>query len=280
MNLKWYKIDIVCEDSYKPPFFIGSMIRGALGFALKKVVCINPTYECSGCFSANSCLFYRFYEEKNSYHSYRLSTRLGEDRLEFSIYLFEDAVSKLPYILSSIYTLLEVNGLGKDKERVKIKNIKVSNSLVYKDGKFLSLNDIKPQEFNPKDNLNDTLLLNFKTPLRIKSNNRFLRDAKEGLKLITLINSIHRRYYQIKGLEIPKLNYQIQGELKSNLKYLELYRYSNRQKSKMRLGGLMGEIDLYNLDRVSSLYLQLGEILGVGKQTVFGLGDYELKSIY
>jgi CRISPR/Cas system endoribonuclease Cas6 (RAMP superfamily) len=145
-------------------------------------------------------------------------------------------------------------------------------------GRFLSLEGIEAREFLP-ERLDSEWRLEWQMPLRIKEGNRFARDDR-GVKLTTLIRSIHRRYHQIKGREAPQLDYRLHGEItRGEWRHLDLYRYSNRQHTRMKLGGLMGNLRIEGLDKESSRYLQLGEILGVGKQTVFGLGSYSLRPI-
>ncbi|BDY11956.1 CRISPR system precrRNA processing endoribonuclease RAMP protein Cas6 [Hydrogenimonas cancrithermarum] len=272
MQLKWHKIDVVAETGYKPPFFAGSMLRGALGVALKQVVCINPAYRCEGCFAAEKCVYYDFYEKKNAFHSYRIVSSLGSDRLRFGIYLFEEAADRLPYVLSAIKKAFEESGLGREKERVKIASIRIGNRLVYDGESFASLAHIEPSGLDI-GTLSSKAHLTFNLPLRMKSENRLAREVS----LPTLISGIHARYRAIKGLSPQKLGYKIRGEITSQrMRHLDLYRYSNRQRTRMKLGGLIGEMTLEGLDKQTAAYLKIGEIIGAGKQTVFGLGDYRL----
>ena len=74
---KYTKISILAKSSFELSYFTGSMYRGALGYALKKVTCINPSLKCEGCFALSSCLYYDFYEKNNAYHNYRLDLELG-----------------------------------------------------------------------------------------------------------------------------------------------------------------------------------------------------------
>ncbi|BBG66779.1 CRISPR repeat RNA endoribonuclease Cas6 [Hydrogenimonas sp.] len=270
MDLKWFKIDVTAEEGYKPPFFAGSMLRGALGVALKRVVCINPSFCCDQCFAADSCLYYDFYEKKNTFHPYRITSALGMNRLKFSVWIYEDATSQLPYMLSAVKYALEVNGLGRKKEKVKVCSIETGGRRVYDGDKFSSLSEIVPEHFMLNE-LHSGAVLKMRTPLRIKKENRLSRE----LDLPMLVSSIHGRYRQMKRMEPSRPGYDIRGEISSSrLKHLDLYRYSNRQKSRMKLGGLIGSIGFQGLDKQSYAYLKLGEVLGVGKQTVFGLGDY------
>lgn len=275
MHLKWLKIDIETDESdFSPPFFIGSMLRGAIGNALKRVVCINPSYKCEECFAADDCLYHQFYELKNIAHSYRLGITLQQQKLDFSFYLFEDATKSLPYVLSAIQKALEDVGVTKARKKVKIKKINIDGKMVYDGKKFLSLKDIEPKEFE-LDDFHQNVHLEFSMPLRIKQKNHF---ARESVQLHTLINNIANRYKQLKGSDVSKLGYIVKGEVKNaSFTFVDMQRYSNRQKSKMNMGGIKGKMDIYGLDKQSYLYLKLGEIIGAGKQTVFGLGSYKMK---
>lgn len=107
-----YSVILVSIPNSKAPFFIGSQIRGALGYALKRVTCINPKFTCDGCFGSKECLYYEFYELKNSYRNYRLDFRLGQIGYEFGLYLFEDACNSVAYMVSALYIMLSQYGLG------------------------------------------------------------------------------------------------------------------------------------------------------------------------
>ena len=74
MELNYSVIDV--KSSFKLPYeFIGSTIRGVLGIALKKVLCINPSYECKGCFAKDNCVFYDLYE--SNFAKFRLKISLN-----------------------------------------------------------------------------------------------------------------------------------------------------------------------------------------------------------
>ncbi|QTA89248.1 CRISPR system precrRNA processing endoribonuclease RAMP protein Cas6 [Desulfonema magnum] len=63
----------------------------------------------------------------------------------------------------------------------------------------------------------------------------------------------------------------------SDLRWYDWQRYSARQKTKMNLGGLVGEVVFSGeLDEFLP-YVRLCEFLNVGKSCTFGLGKYELK---
>ena len=80
--------------------------------------------------------------------------------------------------------------------------------------------------------------------------------------------------------EFQKIPHEIQGEIvKKQIRYEELTRKSNRQKTTMNLGGIIGEMQINNIDKQSYHILKLGEILACGKSTVFGLGKIEIEEM-
>ena len=52
---------------------------------------------------------------------------------------------------------------------------------------------------------------------------------------------------------------------------------SNRQKSTMNLGGLLGSIEVKNINKEAYEVLKVGELIGAGKQCVFGLGKIKVE---
>jgi len=276
LQLSWIKIDIEIKNDTRIPFFTGSMLRGVIGHALKRVVCINPSYQCENCFAQRECTFYKFYEEKNIFHLYRLGVTLQPENLNFSFYLFEEAKVSLPYVMRSIINAFEEEGIGKSRTKVKVDAMYISEQCVYDGKNFLSLADIVPESLHLKAYQPD-VALEFSMPLRLKENNKIVR---ESFQLHTLISSIHNRYIHLRGEENTSLGYRVEGEIiASSMKYVDMQRYSNRSQTRMKIGGVKGNLMIKGLDMKSYEYLQIGEIIAAGKQTVFGLGAYTLKEI-
>ena len=274
--IDYHKLDIKLKSSDITPFsFIGSTLRGAFGVSLKKVVCINPSLKCKGCFAKDSCLYYEFFEEKNKAHKYRFDIKLNPKKYNFKLYLFEDATQRLPYVVSALHKMLTKQGLTRDRKTFEIKKIKCNDKTIYKDGKF-DLKDIKPQRFEI-DSISKDINLELKTPLRIKHQNKLL-NKKPPLEI--LLYSIQNRLAQIKDEPIAKLPFEPSyKEGRYNITFKDQTRRSNRQKTKLQIGGIIGEINYHDIDEKSYILLKLGEIIGVGKQTVFGMGKIKVKNL-
>ncbi|MHB8292805.1 MAG: CRISPR system precrRNA processing endoribonuclease RAMP protein Cas6, partial [bacterium] len=112
--------------------------------------------------------------------------------------------------------------------------------------------------------------LKFLTPLRIKQNNCLVRDM---IDLDKLLQAIYFRICEIEGEERQYLNYKPYYKILSkNIKFEDYSRYSNRQHIKMLFGGLVGYIEIDDLDNTSYNLFKILEIIGIGKSTAFGLG--------
>jgi len=272
--LKYVKLSILLKT--KPPFFIGSQIRGALGYALKKVVCINPTYKCQDCFAVKNCIYFDFFEKKSIFHKFRLDFNLGSEVYDFSYYLFDDSVKNLPYIVSAFYKLFTQIGLSKRNITYKEFDMFVNDELITKNSNIELPKDYsKTLSIDPKTTSSDKIKIEFITPLRIKKQNRLI--TADNLEIEDLLNSINKRSLQLQNRPLEKLGFKSSAKIvKKDLKFLDLKRYSNRQKTGMNLGGLVGTIEINDIDELSYKLLKQGEIIGVGKQTTFGLGKIKV----
>jgi len=247
--------------------FLGSAIRGVFGVGLKNVVCINPTKECNDCFAKDGCLFYDFFEKAAP--KYRLDLNLG-GKVDFNLYLFEEYASKYPYVLSAIYKAFKEIGITKKRLKPDFK-LYLNDKLIF-DKEFMQIEN-KILEFNVDEYKENGVLL-IKTPIRIKQNNLFLRD---NIPLEVILRSIHHRYLKLTNKPITKLPFTPKYNVTfSNFNFLDFKRFSNRQKTSMKLGGVVGSIQIEDMDENTYKYLKLGELIGVGKQVTFGLGKIEL----
>ena len=267
--MKYHKIEVKINTKLKAPYFTGSMLRGAMGYALKKVTCINPSYNCEGCFAQSSCLYHNFYEQKNNFHKYRFDIELGSNKFDFRLYLFDDACDGLPYVLSALEMMLREIGLSKENHTFSELEFFLNGVSIYENGAFSSI-EIPVKTFQI-DSFCPNVKLRLLTPLRMKKNNKFLRD---DVDLEDILRSVYQREQEIfYGNKVFKLNYEPKIETSLKLfKHQELLRKSNRQKQKMNMDGVIGEMALMGLDKRSYELLKLGEVIAVGKQTVMGLG--------
>ena len=265
--MKYSIIEFKSEEKL-PYKFIGSTIRGVIGQALKRVVCINPKYECKGCFAIKDCVFAKMYE--GEFNKFRLAFDL-DGKVDFKLYLFEELSEKVPYILSAIYKAFREIGITKKRKKIDDFKIYLNNNLVY-DGEFREFEN-KAFIFEFPKEIKNEVLIRFLTPVRIKENNRYVRD---DIKIETLLRNINHRFLKLQNKTPQKLDFTPEIKvLDKKLSFVDFNRYSNRQKTKMKLGGVLGEIRA-EVDDNTYKYLKLGEVIGVGKQVTFGLGNMKV----
>jgi hypothetical protein len=144
------------------------------------------------------------------------------------------------------------------------------------------------RQLPPLNVLHLNLKLSFLTPIRL----RVQGDLQGGVSFEMLIRSLLRRLWQLTqvhggggpGFDHRALIERAKGVsvVRSQLWWLDWTRYSGRQKTRMQLGGLVGEV-AYGFGDVETLseflpLLLAGELLHVGKNTTFGLGRYEIRA--
>lgn len=260
--MRYIKLTIKINSTDKPPYFIGSQLRGAFGYALKNIANID-----------NDNIYSKFFEEKDVTHQYRFDIRLGVQAYNFSFYLFEESCDEIFTIICAFHEMLTKIGLGKVNKTYNDFEIILNDDLKID---ILNLEKIENlvKTFEEKKYFKN-IVLTLVTPLRIKKDGVFVVD--ESITLESILNSIYSRSLSIQGKKIEKLPFIPKYEIISkDIYFNDLKRYSNLQKTSMNLGGIMGEIVISNIDEKSFNLLCLGELIAVGKQTVFGLGKINI----
>jgi hypothetical protein len=129
----------------------------------------------------------------------------------------------------------------------------------------------------------DLLKLRFITPTRIKIRDDLLLQ----IDFATLVRNLMRRLSMLMAVHGGRrLDMDFRGLLDraaavgtvdSSIRWWDWVRYSATQRTKMRLGGFVGEIAYQGRAMAEWLPLLIaGEVLRVGNGTGFGLGRYEL----
>nr|WP_320012207.1 CRISPR system precrRNA processing endoribonuclease RAMP protein Cas6 [uncultured Desulfobulbus sp.] len=305
-------MSILCQDlkihcrwvtEARLPDYAGSALRGAFGWALKKSSCALRRQDCTACLLRQRCAYAWIFEterytDANSRpvnvrpHPFVVRPGIGcagsgkeGEAWEFSMLLIGEGGEYLPHIVYSI-RLMGESGIGSSKRnglgRFQLERIVAGTNVIYdgSSGMLLNNNPVAELCMGEQGQRRETkrIRIHFHTPLRLKYNNGLLRD----LPFHVLIRACLRRISSLEevyGQGEPKLDYiglinraeRVQT-VTSTLRWQEMLRYSNRQKQKTSLSGLVGVVE-YRGDLTE--YLNLLEYCGlvhIGKQTVFGLG--------
>lgn len=136
---------------------------------------------------------------------------------------------------------------------------------------------------HPANPVSSHLKLRFATPTRIKANG----DLQAGLSFELLVKNLLRRVALLTAVHGSKqLELDHRGlieraasvtTVRSDLHWYDWERWSNRQQTKMKLGGFVGEAE-YAGELLNEFLpvLAAGEVLHLGGSTAFGLGRYKI----
>ncbi|RJX26932.1 MAG: CRISPR system precrRNA processing endoribonuclease RAMP protein Cas6 [Desulfurivibrio sp.] len=291
------------------PAFKGSMLRGAFGHALKKVVCALRRSPCSDCLLSATCVYSLIFEPhiippdnrttktSSRPHPYVLQPPADNargyepgDAFTFGLTLFGPANDYLPHIIYAVEQMGQT-GLGRRGDNGRgcfaLAAVETEGATIYDgDRKILSqgfpLRNLELQA--PPVDAVSTLTVRLLTPLRLKHDNRF----QQTLPFHLLIRAALRRIASLEetfGQGEPQLDYR--GLVKragqvatreNDCQWIDLKRYSNRQQTDMLMGGLQGEM-VYEGDLAEFLpLLRYCETTHLGKQTAFGLGQLRIEA--
>jgi hypothetical protein len=230
--------------------------------------------------------------------SYSRFEKGGE--LHFGLTLLGQAIDYLPYMIYAIsemahkglgsrripFELKEAYAIGEKGSKIKIYSGKTQQiATPVRVAKSLSeLVKTRLEELENESSDSDVLKIRFVTPTRI----RVAGDLLAEIGFQALVKNMLRRLSMLMEIytgQKPDWDYrgliESAAEVKTISSTLEWYdweRYSNRQKTKMTLGGFLGEVQ-YQGKAIKAFYPLLAacELFNIGSGTSFGLGKYEIK---
>jgi hypothetical protein len=268
------------------------------------VACAVPRQQCGKCILAETCLYNKVFEvnkHKDTSNNKRIAapphpylfeppeTRQTdfplESYLDFNLILLGEVNNSLPFFVYAIQKMGQMGIGSRHEDRqicFEVRDIyNTNNQSIF----VAETNQLKPgpwsTNLNPPSVLTPSqgeLSLRLKTPLRQKNANKLAND----LPFPILVRAILRRIaavFTAHAQNEPDLDYKglikradDVGILESNLRWQDIRRYSNRQKSGMLMGGLVGGITYGGTVGEYAPLLELAQYLHLGKQTTFGLG--------
>ncbi len=309
-----YDFNLNCFSAVEFRWFAGSTLRGALGGVFRKLVCVTRAPTCEGCPLRYQCAYgyvfetapppssqrLRLYESVprpyvlDVHDSGRLLFEQGE-QLCFTLTLVGRAIDYFPYVVLAVERLQE-SGLGKGRregkgrfalEEIHARRADGSTVRVYTPETrldLLNLPTIRGAEIvqHAQSLPAHRLRLRFLTPTRLRFEGRLTDDIQFHHLVRALLHRLSGLLYFHCGAE-PETDYaaliaqaQEVRTVHRNLQWVEQARYSQRQKSLVRMGGFTGEM-VFEGDLEPFLpLLVVGEYVHVGKGTVMGMGRIQI----
>lgn len=277
-----YLFRLKTETRIQLPPYKGSALHGGFGHALKK---ITPFYYQQLCEPGQS----------NAHPKpYVLLPPLDSDTIyppghQFSceLTLFGNAILHFPICHAALEYLGREMGFGNNRGRFIVEGIETAQpthcSQQVEPGQGISGEDIAAS--CPVMNTNQ-ITIHFPTRLRLKADGRLIRQPPPFhlffARLLGRLNTLSSLYGSGKIAEHDLRNELLQQAkkitiVKADAHWSDLPRFSGRQQSWMKFGGLLGSIS-YEGDLQPFLpYIALGEWTHVGGKTSFGLGKIAME---
>ena len=279
------------------PALMGSAWRGVIGWELKKLICPFDRFsQCAECSISGQCPYYVLYELKSSLpglgdtpKGYILYSEMIEQNhiLELNITLIGDC-TKFWIVMTKAVFNGQKTGLGRDRTPYKI----------------LSWGEIQPNEIfvpmtlDPVDHAGSRCAFSLKsfvkgistngskidvrftTPVRLRRKGKYISKMDWPFyfscfaRRVESLNCIFEKGSPLgkSKWKIIKEKFDVIDQIESNLKWCDYYRYSNRQKRKVPMGGLVGNATISTPGEWFAEWWKAISILHIGKGAAMGMG--------
>ena len=276
-----------------PAEYAGSAWRGAFGHALRERSCQTGMDDCEHCSVRHECAYTYLFETPIARASLRgLNTNAPHPliirplpnaqahRCELELTLIGAAIDHQALVASAM-AQAALGGVGRLMTRYQLQAVE------YHDGRQWS--DRMPAS-HPVPTLPrcpEQLMVHMITPLRLKQHEKDRRPS--SLTPLLWLLAIRQRLAQlslchaseqgIASASLPYLREEDCPALRHALRWIELERYSSRQRRRHQMGGLFGQM-AFSLHGLEDFWPALwhGQYLHAGRLTVMGMGAYRLET--
>ncbi|WJW76662.1 CRISPR system precrRNA processing endoribonuclease RAMP protein Cas6 [Thiohalobacter sp. IOR34] len=304
-----YRFVFRALDQITFPAYAGSAWRGVFGHGLRKTLCVTGRRDCAGCQLLHGCAYAYLFETPPPRNAAKLSRYTAAPHpfilepppddsngveagstFELSCVLVGRANAHLAYIIQGL-RMAGQRGIGRGNARFIVEA--VDCEAAPGNGEWRRILDkgnpiLAPFEaptLSPPAGIPGVLQLEFLTPLRLKRDGRLvtpecfefhdlLRNLLRRLSLLSYFHTNDPWELDFAGLNKASREVVLAGR---RLEWREWTRYSSRQGTTMKMGGLVGKIRLAGEDIVPFWpFLWFGQWVHAGKGTSMGLGWYRI----
>ncbi|GJL66857.1 MAG: CRISPR-associated endoribonuclease Cas6 [Nitrospirales bacterium] len=305
LSINRYRFRLLARDTIRFASFPGSALRGLFGHSLKDTVCVTRLEHCENCMLRHDCVYSYLFETQatldngqDAPHPLIFDVRHAaqetapHESLFVEATLVGEAGKHLPYLIEA-WRRAGKRGLGRQRAKFDLVSVDVYDFTTHVwlpvsiDGTSTNVAQ-KPFDISSDTqvNMTESVVIELLTPYRSKRNGRLV--TPESFTASAFVISLLRRIDRLRQLHererspINRELFIVASKLTmpdAELIWTDWVRYSSRQHTHMNLGGVIGSfaIDGAGLPLVWTA-LQLGQWIQAGKNTLFGLGCYRLKS--
>lgn len=302
-----FRFTLQARDALLLPAYKGSVLRGGFGHAFRKVVCTMGPIPCDTCLLQSKCAYPQVFETpisgtpppfmrgvKTGPQPFVLQPPLSEqsltkpgESLSFDLVLIGRAIEILPYFIYTFDRLGDM-GIGRGKGKFRLQSVAVWQGdwqeIYHVETQTLqAFQPVTPEPAAVPASLSE-LTLTFLSPTRIKAHGKLISEISFREIVLNLLRRVCTlAYFHMPDAEVDwdwKELLERANEvtvIESRLEWKDWERYSNRQKTRMKLGGFVGNLRLAGELKEWLPLLRLGEAVHIGKGATFGLGWYRIE---
>lgn len=268
-----------------PRQYLGSAWRGAFGHALKKLVCLFKQGQCANCPARKTCVYTTLFESRWINDSavasggvpapYTLFPVIEDGKmLLYMTVIGNRALGFMPFILQA----LRLAGEG----RVAQIPFTVEATEYFSSGQWIKLQGTAVSSLPVPACPTQAQTLHLLTPARFKYQGHFVTPEKLSLRLWS--TALRRRLLRLAKFwgDENSMRQCCEGQVSdewqvTDRRWQEIERYSSRQKTTMKMGGVVGNFIL-SREQAQAIWplLWLGQWVHIGKLSTMGLGRYAL----
>lgn len=299
LPLAHYRLEWESAQRVENVQYLGSAWRGVFGHSLRRLVCVSRAPDCDGCMLLRSCAYPYLFEtqgegEGTATAPHPLILRMESERCEaggsyrLGVVLVGHAIPMVGYVVRALEDAA-ARGVTSREYRFQLRGVSQENPagsgvwapILGSEHRLLVL----PESRAAIPPCPERVRVRLVTPLRLRKEGAYLRQeavpsefAASVLRRLLLMLRFHGGgpvEESLSGLFQKAREWQ---PLEASLRWHDWTRYSNRQQTKMQMGGWVGEITL-SLGDASELWpwLWVGQYIHGGKGASMGLGAYRIE---
>jgi len=307
--------DLYCvirpEGPARVPAYLGSTLRGGLAAALKRIACVvRRRPPCAQCDYAQACTYALLFETprprwaerlpkmETAPHPMLIEPPLGrnpgpsDEPIVFTVRLFGRAVSAAPFVIEAARRMAAA-GIGRERCAFRLHEVRDGGA----DGPRMYGEHATTCTYSPTARMvgagavearpapsPDGIVIEFLTPTRLLQDgtllnaptlSAFVRAIVFRLKAISYFHGAGEWEPDFDALDEAQRRVEV---VANDCNWRRLERYSSRQRKVVPLDGFVGRWSLRGAEGLETLgpLFAAGEVLHIGKGTVFGLGWYQI----
>jgi len=289
-------VRVAFDPNAVPATHGGSAWRGLLGWQVMSLVCpFDRRPACSACIVHENCPYFLLLEKKSplpglaeSPKGYIISPEPSDagGNQKVAITLIGNCTRFLPVVLQAILTGQQ-RGIGAERFPYQVDTVEEmapdgSTHPLYFSGEGIvdSHGPWPLREWLPKEAEAAPVVLRLVTPVRLRRQGKYQSEMDWSFYLATLarrLEALHRVYGN--GDPLGKTawtdlsgRFNLNGAVQTSVRWKDMARYSNRQRQKIPMGGMVGRAAMADSPSWLTQWWKAAELVHVGKGASMGWG--------